>query len=204
MTRPESTGDLKIYLLGCLSIGRKADFESANLGSSPNAPTNFMCLGDGTGRHAGFKTQCPKKRESSTLSRDTNFGLLRQWQTTRLLSAGMKVRPLRGPPRLWPYLSWVGNRPFKPIKSVRVTLGLPNLSPCRLMAGHAVLNRTTGDRYPAGRPVPVYGMQRATVLNTLLKCDTSKGVTGFDSLAFLHDPIVQRIGPRTSKALISV
>ena len=31
-----------------------------------------------------------------------------------------------------------------------------------------------------------FGKQRATVLSTLLKCDTEKSVTGFDSPAFLH------------------
>jgi hypothetical protein len=102
--------------------------------------------------------------------------------------------------QVWPYQLWVGSRPFKPVNTVRVRIGLPSLSPCRLMAGRRVLNSVAGDRYPAGRPVPVCGMQRATVLNALLKRDTSKGVTGFDSLAFLQ---FQTLCGRTDKAAVS-
>ena len=42
--RVRSSLQRPFYLLGCLSIGRKADFESANLGSSPSAPTNVLVM----------------------------------------------------------------------------------------------------------------------------------------------------------------
>ena len=41
---------------------------------------------------------------------------------------------------IWPYLSWVGKRPFKPLKSVRVTLRLPNLMPYKLKTDRAIFD----------------------------------------------------------------
>ena len=48
----------------------------------------------------GRKGDSESSNRGSSPRAPTSFGLLRQWQTTRLLSAGMKVQILRGPPIL--------------------------------------------------------------------------------------------------------
>ena len=68
-------------------FGRKADFESANLGSSPSAPTNAVVMEQADMRDS--KPRALKSVQVRFLPAAPISGLLRQWQTTRLLSAGM-------------------------------------------------------------------------------------------------------------------
>lgn len=65
-----------------------------------------------------------------------------------------------------------GSSPFRATNFVQTARGLLRL---RTMSATKI-----------EEALQVYGMQRATVLNALLKRDTLKDVTGFDSPAFLH------------------
>ena len=75
------------FLLAVRSIGRTAGFEPANLRSSRRQPTNAVVM-----EQADMRDSNPRALKSvqvQFLPAAPIFGLLRQWQTTRLLSAGM-------------------------------------------------------------------------------------------------------------------
>ena len=83
--------------MGVSSKGRTADFEAANFGSNPNAPTKVTCGRGGTGRRPGFRHQCHSLTWRFESSRP-HYAIVAEWQTHELEVLAGKTVGVQFPP----------------------------------------------------------------------------------------------------------
>ena len=127
------------YLLGCLSIGRKAGFEPANRGSSPRAPTNAVVM-----EQADMRDSNPRALKS------------------------VQVQFLPAAPIFWTATSMADYAPFKRWNEGSTPSRSTILRPHSLVEERQVLNLLAGVRFSLRPPIFTPSVNMMVLLNMAL------------------------------------